>query len=177
MVPPTIPAPRSVLDYLSPILTNGSNKFLLREQEIPLQPYATFTGLQLTRGKELILPECTVSFTNQRLLMTRRIGTGNEVFGWGLDRQFIHAIKDYKRGLFKLSKRVRVELKDPASQQYHEECFFELKFPEEDFFELKQAFLNIQAIVNLCQSCEEDRLDDFQRLLANNPDLVNMVSN
>lgn len=167
------------MDYLSQVKADArSGRFILLEKEIPLHGYATFTGLQLMIGKEPMFTECTVSFTNQRLLMTRKLSpsSNGEIVGWALDRQFIHAIKDCAGGLFKSSKRVRLVIKDPRLQQPTEEDYFELKFPEEDFSELKQSFLNVLKIVDLCQACEEDRLEDFQILLQSNPTLVNIVS-
>eukprot|EP01040_Poterioochromonas_malhamensis_P001778 gene1778-1897_t len=154
----------SVKDYLSPFKSNKSRNF------IPFQEYASFSGLQLIIEKEPFLANCTVSFTNQRLLITHKFDDQNLFWieGWALDRKFIHAIKDCSGGL------VLIEVNDPSLQQYQKECFFELKFPEEHFFELKQAFLKIQTILDLCQACVEDRFEDFQCLLENNPELVNI---
>jgi len=173
----TLPSNRSVMDYLSQVKADArSGRFILLEKEIPLHGYATFTGLQLMIGKEPMFTECTVSFTNQRLLMTRKLSpsSNGEIVGWALDRQFIHAIKDCAGGLFKSSKRVRLVIKDPRLKHPTEEDYFELQFPEEDFFELKRSFLNVLKIVELCQACDEDRLEDFQILLQSNPTLVNI---
>eukprot|EP01040_Poterioochromonas_malhamensis_P001785 gene1785-1906_t len=167
----------SVMNCFCGVKTDAkSGRFILLEKEIPLPGYATFTGLKLMIGDEPMLTECTVSFTNQRLLMTRKLNPSShgEIVGWALDRQFIHAIKDCAGGLFKSSKRVRLVLKHPRLQQSAEADYFELKFPEEDFSELKQSFLNVLKIVDLCQACEEDRLEDFENLLQSNSSLVNI---
>lgn len=169
------------MKYLLQLKLNESGWLTLLEKEILLRVYATFTRLQLIIGKEQETTESsawTVSFTNQRLLMTsQKLSASNkvEVVGWALDRCFIHEIQDCAGGLFKASKRIRLILKDPNVRS-SEEVFFELRFPEDDSSELKKSFRNVQKIVDLCFACEKDSLEDFQKLFNSNEALVNMVS-
>lgn len=151
----------SVGNYLSPL---AGDKF----ERIPSIGYTTFTGLQLILVQVgETMNQCSVFLTNERLFITRNLDEG-----WALDRQFIHAIEDCSGGYFKSSKRVLFKLKDP--QHKLQPSLFELRFPEED---VKQLFLNIQKMLDLCQACKEDRLEDFQNLLQVNPTLlVNLVS-
>eukprot|EP01040_Poterioochromonas_malhamensis_P002799 gene2799-2981_t len=156
--------PMKYLKQFKPDKTSGS--FPLLENEIALQVYATFSGLQLIIGKPENPAAWTVSFTNKRLLM---IPHEIELVGWSLDRHFISEIKDCAGGLFKASKRVRLVLTNSKSA---EEVYFELKFPQEDVTELKRAFLNVLKIVDLCFAC--DSVGDFKNLLENNKALVNL---
>ncbi len=164
---PTIALPEPLMHYLSLGFDAISGYFILREKEIPLRGYAKFDRLQLIMISQPILPECTVSFTNERLLMYQKLK--DTVVGWGVERKYISAIENC--GWF--YKRVRLTLNDPMLQQ---KDYFELKFPQENFSNLKKAFINILKMLDLCQACEEDRLEDFQKLLQINLKLVNLVS-
>lgn len=164
---PPISFPISLMHYLSPLESDEvSGNVILREKEIQLRGYATFDRLQLIIISQPILPECTVTFTNERLLMSRKLK--DKVVRWGVERKYIRATENC--GLF--SNRVRLILKDPTLQ---EEDHFELKFPEANFPKRKNAFITILKMLDLCQACEEDRLEDFQTLLQRNLKLVNLV--
>eukprot|EP00599_Poterioochromonas_sp_BG-1_P011649 CAMPEP_0173155278 /NCGR_PEP_ID=MMETSP1105-20130129/14007_1 /TAXON_ID=2985 /ORGANISM="Ochromonas sp., Strain BG-1" /LENGTH=584 /DNA_ID=CAMNT_0014071667 /DNA_START=25 /DNA_END=1776 /DNA_ORIENTATION=- len=162
------------MNFLLELKPDKTGRFTLLADEIGLQGYASFTGLQLIIGKEQQnnTGSWTVSFTNKRLLMISQKVSSNEVTGLTLDRQFIREIKDCPGGLIKASKRVRLVIKGVNSP---EEAFFELRFPEEDVTELKQSFLNVLKIVDLCLAY--DSIEKFKELLKSNEALVNMVSN
>lgn len=161
------------MKYLFELKPDKTGRFSLLANEIGLQGYVSFTGLQLIIGKEQHdTGSWNVSFTNKRLLMISQKVSSNEVMGLALDRQFIREIKDCPGGLIKTSKRVRLVIKGVNSP---EEAFFELRFPEEDVTELKQSFLNVLKIVDLCVAY--DSIEKFKELLKSNEALVNMVSN
>eukprot|EP01040_Poterioochromonas_malhamensis_P002795 gene2795-2977_t len=161
---PTIALPQSLLSPLEFEVISGN--FILREKEIPLRGYAKFDRLQLIIICQSILSECTVSFTNERLLMYQKLQ--DTVVGWGVERKYLSAIESC--GWF-YQRKVRLILNDPTFQR---KDYFELKFPQENFSNLKNAFINILKMLDLCQACEEDRLEDFQNLLQSNLKLVNL---
>jgi len=154
---------RPLSNYWFRLTRMKSGRFYFQRKEIPQQGYATFTGLQLILGRGETLDQCNVIFTNERLFITRNLD------GWALDRQFIHTIENCPGGLFKSSMKVQLKLKDPETKLQPSQ--FELRFSEED---VKQSFLNIQKIMELCQACKDDRLEDFRNLLQGNPTLVNL---